>query len=383
MKSTYRLLADRHLFLLRESVPDSFELHVFDPDVGIPSNAGDFDALLLRTVTKVNAATLPYPGNLKWVGTASAGYDHIDIDWLAGKGIAVGFAAGCNARAVAEYVLTTAAYTAKTRGWKFSGKTLGIVGAGFVGTTVANMAMHLGISVVVYDPPRVSREPSFVSSSLEQILECDLLSLHTPFVETGPYSTVGWLDAEKLRSRKRALLIQASRGGVADETAVLSALEQGDLGDAVIDVWQGEPAVNRNLLEWSIIATPHIAGYSNQAKRLATEMAVADMVRCLGGGASIHPDNVERPTLQSPTTPIIAIDAVIDAKLDLLPSALMDDFMDYDRSLRGSMNLEDPDARIREFRRLRTKVPYRDEYSNAAIRYPGAKWPFLDVFCEI
>ncbi len=383
MKSSYRLLADRHIFLLKESVPDSYELHTFDPDLGIPSDAGDFDALLLRTVTKLNPKTLPDPGRLKWVGTASAGYDHIDIDWMKGEGVAVGFAAGCNARAVAEYVLTTAIVTAKSRGWMFEGKTLGIVGAGFTGTTVANMAMNLGISVVVYDPPRSLREHGFISSSLDQVLACDVLSLHTPLVESGPFATKGWLDAEKLFAKKRTLLIQASRGGVADESAVLSALDQGYLRDAVIDVWQGEPMVNRDLLERSIVATPHIAGYSNQAKRLATEMALSDMVRCLSGGSSIHPDHVLRPVLRTSGEPRFKIDDVLNMNSDLLPSGLLDDYWDYDRSLRSSMELEGPDARIREFRRLRTKLPYRDEYREAGIRHPRAMWPLLDVLSEI
>ncbi len=384
MKSAYRLLADKHIYLLKELVPDSFELHMFDPDLGIPSNAGDFDALLLRTVTKLNPKTLPDPGRLKWVGTASAGFDHIDIAWLKEIGIAVGFAAGCNARAVAEYVLTTAIYTAKKRGWNFKGKKLGIVGAGFVGTTTANMAFDLGIPVVVYDPPRTLREHHFTSATLEEVLGCDMLSLHTPLIESGPFTTKGWLDTEKLFTQKRTLLIQASRGGVADESAVLTALEQGYLGDAVIDVWQDEPDVNSLLLDRAIIGTPHIAGYSNQAKRLATQMAVDDMIRCLEGGIPIHPDSVERPAIRTSTEPHISIDNILNANNDLLPAGLLDDFLGYDRSLRSSMGLADITDRVKEFRRLRTKLPYRDEYRDVVINdYPRSTWPILDVFREI
>jgi len=385
MIPTLRLLADKYIYLLRESLTGSIELETFDPDHGLPPNAGDYDALLVRTVTKVNRLTLRDTTNLKWVGTASAGYDHLDISWLSDQGVAVGSAAGSNARAVAEYVLTLAIYTAQQRGWRFSGKKLGIVGVGFVGTEVANLAQYLGIQVVAYDPPRTLRDPDFRSATLDDVLDCDILTLHTPLIELGPWLTRGWLNEQKLFSKHRTLLIQASRGGVADEDAIISALEASCLDDAIIDVWQREPEFNGRLLELSIVGTPHIAGYSNRSKRLATELAIEQLMSSVSGGKSIKPDEAQRPKLNtiadiSPSSPV---DDLLDYGGEILPKHLMDDYLDHDLCLRRSMMLPTMNERVREFRRLRTKLPYRDEFKDTTQHaYPPSKWPLLDLFRE-
>jgi len=381
MKPAPRLLADKHIYLLRESVPDFFELDTFDPDFGLPANTGEYEALLVRTVTQVNPKTLPNTGNLSWVGTASAGYDHIDIPWLSERGINVGFAAGCNARAVAEYVLTTAIHTAHTRSWRFAGKKLGVVGVGFVGTSVANLAQKFGVEVVAYDPPRMLREPQFRSATIDEVLDCDLLTLHVPLVESGVWMTKGWLDSDKLYSKHRTLLIQASRGGVADEAAIISAMDNARLDDAIIDVWQREPAVNPNLLDLAIIGTPHIAGYSNRSKQLATQMAVDHLMMCLSGGNPPKPDDIPRPEHDHGYNHTSLVDYILDGGGPLMPTGLVDDYLGHDRSLRDSMALPTPEARIAAFRRLRTKLPYRDEYKDTSIdAYPPSKWPLLDLF---
>ena len=376
-----RLLADEHIYLLRESIPESINLDTFDPDIGLPHNVGEYDALLVRTVTKVNSKTLLTTGSLKWVGTASAGYDHLDIDWLSQCGINVGFAAGCNARAVAEYVLTTAIHTAQTRGWRFADKKLGVIGTGFVGTTVANLAMKLGIDVVVYDPPRSLREFDFRSATLDEVLASDILTLHTPLIESGVWKTRGWLDTQKLVSRHRTLLIQAARGGVADEAAVLSALENAYLDDAIIDVWQNEPEVNTQLLERAIVATPHIAGYSSRSKALATQTAVEHLIMCLNGDNPATPDEVHRPKLDNMRNSTSLVDLLLDQGALLLPLSLTEAYFEHDRCLRNSTSLTTARARIAEFRRLRTKLPYRDEYRDTSHEvYPNNKWPLLDLF---
>ncbi len=385
MKPSLRLLADKHIYLLRESINNSIELDTFDPDHGIPQNAGDYDALLVRTVTKVNRLTLRDTKNLKWVGTASAGYDHLEVSWLNDRGVAVGLAAGSNARAVAEYILTLAIYTAQKKGWRFSGKKLGVVGVGFIGTTVANLAQHLGIQVVAYDPPRSLRDPDFRSATLDEVLDCDILTLHTPLIESGPWFTKDWLNAHKLLSNHRTLLIQASRGGVADEDAIISALEADYLEDAIIDVWQHEPACNGRLLELSIVGTPHIAGYSSRSKRLATELAIQHLLSSVRGGASLKPDEVQRPFLNTniniPSSS--PVDILLDRGGEIVPGHLMNDFLDHDRYLRRSMLMATANERVSEFRRLRTKLPYRDEYKDITSDVSApSKWPLLDLFRE-
>lgn len=378
-----RLLADQHIYLLHESLPAGVELSTYDPDQGLPPHAGDFDALLVRTVSQVTKDSLPDIGHIRWVGTASAGYDHIDIPWLTSNGVTVGSAAGCNARAVAEYVLTMAIYVAQCRDWRFAGSSIGVVGTGFVGTTVANLARHLGIDVVTYDPPRAIRNPEFISSTLEQVLDCDILTLHTPLIRTGALQTLGWLDHDKLFAKHRKLLIQASRGGVAEEAAVLSALREGYLSDAIIDVWSGEPQVNDLLLHAAAVATPHIAGYSNRAKRLATEMAIEHMMLTFLGVVAGQPEDVPRPMVKPKSPRNSILDDLLDAGKPPFPQPYLDDFLDYDRSLRSSIALPDPDGRIAAFRGLRTKLPYREEYPDTdKAKFPDADWPLLRYFRE-
>lgn len=378
-----RLLADQHIYLLDESVPDGVELVTFDPDQGIPHLAGTHDALLVRTVSQVTKDSLPNIGSIRWVGTASAGHDHIDIPYLASQGVAVGSAAGCNARAVAEYVLTMAIYVAQRRGWRLVGSSIGIVGTGFVGSTVANLARHLGLNVVTYDPPRAERDPKFISSTLEQVLNCDILTLHTPLVRSGPWQTLGWLDRDKLFGRQRKLLIQASRGGVADESAVLEALREGYLADAIIDVWTGEPNVNEQLLHVAAVATPHIAGYSNRAKRLATQMAIDHMLQTFETGSAWLPEYAPRPYVSAQTAAQPVVDILLDAGNPIFPEQLLNDFLDYDRSLRASMSSDDTASRVAAFRALRTKLPYREEYPDTSRSdFSDTEWPILRYFRE-
>ena len=383
MMSTLRLLADKHIYFLRELAPKAALVDVFDPDQGIPDNVGSYDALLVRTVTKVNARTVGSLGQLRWVGTASAGYDHLDVPWLKHHGVAVGFAAGCNARAVAEYVLTLALVIAKRKGWQIENERLGIVGVGFVGATVASMAQKLGIQVVAYDPPRAIRDPDFESDSLEELLDCEMLTFHTPLTESGPWATLGWLDHEKLLWRPRKLLVQASRGGVVDEQALLSALQTGRLDDAIVDVWQKEPLVNADLLKACAVGTPHIAGYSHRSKRLATEMALKHLEGCMLGAEPAFPEDSPRPYVARATKASMG-DTVRSYGGEWLPDTLLDHFMNYDRWLRQSMDLGSDEERMREFRRLRTEIPYRDEYPDTDISvYPKGRWPMLDLFREL
>jgi hypothetical protein len=146
-------------------------------------------------------------------------------------------------------------------------------------------------------------------------------------------------------------------------------------------VWQHEPAVNETLLEMSIVGTPHIAGYSNRSKRQATELAVAHMMMSLESGKTSMPDDVVRPKLYTDVTPKSSIDEILDIGGELLPSRLVDDYLDHDRSLRASIKLPTSEERLREFRHLRTKLPYRDEYRDTSRQiFPSSAWPLLDLF---
>lgn len=376
-----RLLADRHIHRLAEMLPPEVEVELYEPSNGLPDSAGDFDGLFVRTVTRVDAETLPDPGRLRWIGTASAGTDHLDIDYLSSLGVRTASSAGCNARAVAEYVATMLLWTAWKRGWNPQDHRVGIVGVGHVGTQVQQMLSSLAVGTVCYDPPRALQDPSFASASLEELLEADILTLHLPKVPVGPWRTVGWLDAGRLLAKKRLLVIQASRGGIADEAALLGALESGGVADAVVDVWDGEPSFNVPLLQRSLVATPHIAGYSEQAKLAATRIALHDWLQSVGlpplaaPSAPRFTSRVDGPPAAS------SLAELLQRGHFPLPTDLLDAFLWYDRDLRLAARAADETERRRRFRDLRTVTPYRTEYREQPEQVQ-AGWPLLRLLAH-
>jgi len=374
MDTRIKLLADEHVYELHALCPPHFDIHTYNPDLGIPSNAGSYDALLVRTVSKVNATTLPDTGRLRWVGTASAGEDHLDITWLHSKGIAVGSAAGCNARAVAEYVITMMMLVADREGWDPWQEKLGIVGAGHVGSMVDMFCKALGMETVLYDPPRAIRDSGFKSASIDEVLEAGMMSLHLPLITEGEWDTRYWLNEERLKRARRKLVIQASRGGILDEEALKHALRTEWLGSAIIDVWDNEPNADPELIHMASIATPHVAGYSKQSKRRATEMALAHLQNPLlhPHPSSLHPP----PSTLHPHHPSTL------GSHEGFP--FVDDFLIYDRELRDIAMVSDVVKRAAQFRQLRVKYPYRDEYPNMNLPEDAhLKWPIWHVLANI
>ncbi|HEX6982661.1 MAG TPA: NAD(P)-dependent oxidoreductase [Balneolaceae bacterium] len=270
------VLADQYIYNIRSYLSENINLTLFDPAKGFSPEIDWAHALLVRTVIPVNEHTLPeIPESLQFIGTASAGTDHVDIDYLNKNDITFADAAGCNARSVAEYVAIALLIWAEQRDRNLEKLRVGVIGVGNVGGEVIELLEKLGISTVGYDPPREEQNSNFKSASLEQVLKCDVLSFHTPLTTVGSYPTYHWLDAEKLSTSSFQLVINTARGGVVDEQALLNAFEGGTINDFILDVWENEPELNLRSAEKTFIKTPHIAGYSIQAKENASRL-VAD-----------------------------------------------------------------------------------------------------------
>ncbi|MBR5886064.1 MAG: 4-phosphoerythronate dehydrogenase [Alistipes sp.] len=228
----------------------------------------DADALVVRTRTLCNRALLE-GSKVKFIATATIGFDHIDCKYCAEKGIAVATAAGCNARGVLQWVSAVLVKIAKREGFVPSERTLGIVGVGNVGKLVKEYAERWGFRVVCCDPPRQKVENLDFVSLEELIPRVDILTLHTPLDST----TRGMISTEVLSTLRRgATVINASRGEVVKSEALLRE----DLTVAV-DVWENEPNIDARLVEKAIVTTPHIAGYSVQGKANATALAVRQL----------------------------------------------------------------------------------------------------------
>lgn len=260
------------------------------------------DILIVRTRTRCDRALLS-GSRVRLVVTATIGYDHLDTDYLRTAGIAWTNCPGCNATSVAQYVMNSLLVLQQQQDLDLSRATLGIIGVGHVGTAVLEAARRWGINnILLNDPPREAAGDAapegFSWSSLERIqAEADILTLHTPLTTVTPYPTHHLVDDKFFNAlRRKPLLINAARGGIVNESALLAAMDTGRIRTAIIDTWEGEPDVNRRLLERAFIATPHIAGYSADGKANATRMALTAVCRFLGREMTfdIQPPKLER-----------------------------------------------------------------------------------------
>lgn len=225
------------------------------------------EVLLVRSVTRIDDALLDRAPNLRFVGTATIGTDHVDTFALAERNIGFANAAGCNAIAVGEYVLSAALYVAERATIDWRGKRALVVGAGNTGMQVARRLTALGMQVAFIDPPLQRAGVALAYSDWSELGSFDLVSCHVPLTKIGDDNTWHLLDEAKIEAlMPGATLINASRGGVVANQPLLKRMQaRGDL-HVVLDVWEEEPKVNADLVNLVAIATPHIAGHSVEGK---------------------------------------------------------------------------------------------------------------------
>jgi len=235
----------------------------------------DADALVIRTRTKCNAALLEGT-NVRFIATATIGYDHIDTLWCESNGIKWTNAPGCNSWSVQQYIGSLLVTMSRTLGFSFKEKTIGVVGVGNVGSKVARLAALLGFRVLLCDPPRARREGSGQFVSLDEIISrSDIITLHVPLIRDGEDATFHLFDNARLASmNQQQILINSSRGEVVDGTTLKNALAQKKILAASLDVWENEPQIDPELLSLLFTGTPHIAGYSVDGKATGTTMSI-------------------------------------------------------------------------------------------------------------
>lgn len=245
----------------------------------------DADILIVRTRTRCDRRLLQ-GSSVRLIVTATIGYDHIDTAYCQSAGISWTNCPGCNAASVCRYVMNALTVTHRLQ----PGLTVGIVGVGHVGTLVAQAALDHGMHVLLCDPPRRDRGDTFARhewTDMERIAAgADIITFHTPLTAQPPYPTHHLADSAFFHSlQRKPLIINASRGAVVDNAALLAGIDEGLVADAVIDTWEGEPDhLNLDLLKRVAIGTPHIAGYSANGKANATRMSLMAVARFLGVG---------------------------------------------------------------------------------------------------
>jgi len=255
------------------------------------------DALIVRTRTKCDASLLE-GSKVSIVATATIGTDHFDLPWLSSKGITAVSAPGCNAPAVAQYVLASVF----SIGLGQPGMRLGIVGLGHVGSIVASWAKNFGIEVLACDPPRQKLHEGWNPDapyeqggepflSIEDVArKADVLTFHTPLTRGGDCPSYHLADRELLNIAPKALVINAARGAVVNTPDLIAALRTGRVAKAAIDCWEGEPQISTDLLRLAEISTPHIAGYSIEGKKRATAITFNAVLAHLGSTRRIDPN---------------------------------------------------------------------------------------------
>lgn len=326
------------------------------------SDLQDADVLLVRSITRVDEPLL-CNSRVAFVGTATIGTDHVDTDYLARRGVAFASAPGCNANSVAEYVVAALLQFERREAFSLRGRSMGIIGAGQVGTRVRQKAEALGIRCIYNDPPLADQTADTQYRSLEEALDCDIVTLHVPLETSGPYPTYHLAGVDFFEKiRPGALIINTARGAVLDTLALLAALEAGKVRAAILDVWENEPTPPQALVERAFIATPHIAGYSYDGKVNGT--------RQIYEALCAHLDTAPRQSIDSllpPTTcPEITLDSSRDDALLVAVSALYDIMRD-DRAFREAMEAPKAERGVR-FDRLRKAYPMRREFSHTTVR---------------
>lgn len=317
----------------------------------------DADALLVRSITKVNEELLADTA-VKFAATATIGIDHIDTEYLSEAGICFASAPGSNADSVAEYVVTAVSILADKYCFNLNGKKIGIIGAGNVGSRVEKRSKVLGMIPLLNDPPKKRETNDDKYLPLDQVLsEADIVTVHVPLNKEGMDKTYHLVDSAFIKMMKdEAILINTSRGKVHDENAV--KLLRDKLRGLVLDVWENEPEIDIDSLNVTDIATPHIAGYSFDGKVNGTFMILDAFISFFSLDNKID----KKPYLKSDSilTTINLTDssnAVFDAVTKAY--ALIKD----DENMRNIINIP-ADERKNYFDKLRKNYPVRREFKN-------------------
>ncbi|MFQ5741665.1 MAG: 4-phosphoerythronate dehydrogenase [Acidobacteriota bacterium] len=358
-----RIIADAKIPAVLSTFGQLGNVRLLDSERIHRGSVGNADVVLVRSETRVDARLLEGT-RVRFVGSATIGQDHVDLDYLREARIGFANAPGSNADSVTQYVVAALLFLGGRKGLKLGGKTLGVVGVGSIGSRVVQAARALGMEVILNDPPlaRLTSSPDF--RPLDALLDADFLTLHVPLVRGGTDPTWHLFDEKRLATFKPAtILINTSRGAVVETGALKEFLSRGRLEAAVVDVWENEPAIDIDLMALATIATAHIAGYALEGKLRGAHMLYEAVCR--------HFD-------RSPVACRGAVPATHEAaEVDL--SGVADPEEVLRRAVKACYDIQADDVRLRRltrmppaqragyFRRLRKNYPVRHEFSTLRV----------------
>ena len=351
-----RIIADDTIPYLKGIAEPVAEVTYLDSKSFTPERVKEADVLIVRSIDKCTPALLA-GSRVKLITTATIGFDHIDTHYCEQTGIVWKNAPGCNAASVAQYVLAGLVTLSLRTGVPLRGKTIGIVGVGHVGRIVENHCQAMGMRVLRNDPPRAAVEGTDGFASLEQIAEeADVITLHVPFTKEGHYPTYHLVDAHLLqRLAIRPWLFNSCRGAVHDTEALLTAKRTGKVSELVLDCWEHEPTISRELLAMTTLATPHIAGFSADGKANGTRACLQAIEQCF----DVHFERLPQVQPPAPQDPLIDLDQWTTHRIE---QAILHTFSPerVDRTLRA-----DPDG----FEWQRNHYAHPREFSAYQVRH--------------
>jgi erythronate-4-phosphate dehydrogenase len=353
------IVADQQILFAREAFSKIGDVTLVDGRSIDQQTIKDADVLLVRSVTQVNESLLK-DTNISFVGSATSGIDHIDIEYLKKSNIPFSHAPGSNARSVAEYVLSSLFVVAGHYDFSLAEKTVAIIGCGQVGSRVKHFLETLGIQCLLNDPPLFEQTSDKSYIELERVLAADIISLHVPLTIDCKFPTNKLVNKQFLdRLNSDVILINTSRGEVVDETELLAFKESNPMSTLILDVWCNEPEINTALLQQTFIATPHIAGYSYDGKLKATDMLVDALNRVTKNNSS------EDRLLNSEKVK----DIIEYNDDDVIQRAVMQSYdVRSDAIALGNLKNIPAEERASYFDSLRKNYPVRREFTNRIIQ---------------
>jgi erythronate-4-phosphate dehydrogenase len=326
----------------------------------VPAQLQGVDALLVRSVTRVDERLL-CGSAVRFVGTATSGVEHVDRDYLRERGIGFAHAPGANANSVVEYLLAAVAAVGEHLERLLAGGRVGVVGYGVIGRSVVDRLRALGIRCLVYDP-WLDRTQLPDPATLPEVLACEVVALHPELTREQPWPSFHLLGRSELAQLDPAgLLVNASRGAVVDNAALRSLLGQRSAPDCVLDVWEGEPAIDRELLARVELGTPHIAGYSLDGKLRGSQ----SICRALASHFGIE---LQTPATTEAAPPLAVPGALAGAALLRLLLAARYDIRQDDVRLRRALAGAGDAGAAAAFDRLRREYPRRRELLGSVVR---------------
>ena len=359
-----KIVADANIPFVKECFSSIGEVTTIGGREMTPWNVADADILLVRSITPVGIDLLA-GSKVRFVGTATIGFDHVDLGFLCSNNIGFASAPGSNANSAAEYVIAGLLEIGQRYAIDLEGRSIGIIGVGNVGSRVAKKCAAMGMDVYLNDPPLQRQTGDAKYLSLEKLYDCDFITFHTPLTFEGQDKTYHLADEKFFKSLKhRCVFINASRGGVVDSSALKSAIRSGRLRAVVLDVWENEPDIDIELLKMVDIGTPHIAGYSLDGK-------IAGMIMIYKAACEyfdLEPKFDMEDFLPEPAVPELEIKPDVANDQDALLIAVQKIYrIDKDDTrLRRFLNKPEED-RGKYFDSLRKNYHVRREFQNTSV----------------